>query len=129
VLPTFWPDIKQHLRRSSAELLQHYMRLLDIGSTLPPSTAKHPTYSTFKTAMGHPLGSTVVLYCLRQLGQLHAAINEEARKANTGVAADLWRAVADTTDLASPLETVRLEYRPELGETAEQKRLISLASG
>jgi len=129
VLPTFWPDLKRHLRHSSAELLQHYMRLLDVGSTLSTSSSsKHTTYSTFKAALGHPLGSAVVLYCLRQLGQLHSSINEEARKANSDITADLWRAVADVTDMAVPLETIKLVYRAELGETAEHKRLIAVAS-
>ncbi len=50
LLATLWPGLKRHLRRSSADLVLHYLHLLNYGTT-KSSSKQSSSYSTYKWAL------------------------------------------------------------------------------
>ncbi len=149
-----WPGIKSHVRRCSFELLIYYMQLLNTGASTK-SSSSYSTYryngmvhnnlisnkeclfafphdlsrfSFDRTVLCHPLGCTILLLLLRCLGMLYSSLGEESRAEIESAAANIWKAVREAADsIASPVERVALEFKKELGECPEQKRLVALA--
>ncbi len=66
---------------------------------------------------------------LHYLGALHSSLDKESRAEVEAAAANVWKGVGEAADLiTSPVEPVALEFRKELGECPEQKRLVVVAT-
>ncbi len=79
-----------------------------------------------RSALTHPLGCSVLAVCLRRLGIAYAGVEAEDRAEIEKSSSDVWKAVAEVADgLASPIEPVAMEFRREMGDCPEQKRMVA----
>jgi hypothetical protein len=125
LLGSFWVDLKRHLRVSSFELLYLYLRLLNAGSSSPSPSPKL-SYSTFKQAMANPVGTSVVLMIVNQVTKLHPSLSLEERKDAKNILKDLARAVAESAEMATPLEAIKVQPVEGLTDEKEFKKLEQL---
>ncbi len=94
-----------------------------------PYLLLHRSLCWRRTVLCHPLGCAVLSLLLRRLGALLASLDQDSKSEVVSAAAEVWKAVGEAADgIASPVEPVALEFRAELGECPEQKRLIAVAA-
>ncbi|TRY76782.1 hypothetical protein TCAL_14765 [Tigriopus californicus] len=128
LLLQFWPDIKAHFRRTSPEILIQYMTLLNAGggsgsnSSPIPGSAKTGS-STFKTALAHPLGVSMLASALQLLSERKGS--EDEKRSTEEIAAQVGKAVSEMKDIPAPLE--RIDLNPALFQTPDPQMLGRLA--
>ena len=127
LLLRFWPDIKSHLTNDacSYELLTHYLTLLNAGAAANSgSSSSKMGVSTFKQALSHPLGVSVILCILQLFAAMQPALSAADKKSIANLTSEVTAALADVAEVASPLEVIEVDWKAlKIADNKQIKRL------
>lgn len=128
LLLRFWPDIKSHLTNDacSYELLTHYLTLLNAGAAAAATAGSGKMgVSTFKLALSHPLGVSVILCILQLFAAMQPALSAADKKNIANLTSEVTAALSEVSEVANPLEVIEVDWKAL--KIAEDKQIQRLA--
>ena len=130
IVPKYLDDLKPHIQGANLELLLHYFKLLNAGSS---SNAASPSpkmsFATFKLSVANGFGVSVILLLMKYLIEMWESLSSKEEKEAKKILTDLATAVSDVGDgLAEPLEPIKVDIDQLVVDSKELRRLAAVGT-